>query len=427
MSSLKELCIIEYGKALPERNRKIGNVHVYGSAGKVGLHSESLYNEPIIVVGRKGNISDVHKVLNPSWVIDTAYAIRAGEQLTFEYLYYFLKFKSSHFSQSDQSTAIPSLSRDFLYSLEIEPIKKSIQIKIVKKIETLFSEIDAGVEDLKKTSEKLELYKQSVLNAAIRGKLVPQDPKDEPASKLLERISAEKEKLVKEGKIKKEKHLPPIDPSEIPFELPKGWEWVRLGDVIEVMNQGWSPKCENYPSKNENTWGVIKTSSIQSMKFIDDENKELPKNLQPRSQHEIQVGDILITRAGPRVRVGVCCLVKKTRKKLLLCDKAYRLKVNPKFVLPEYIELILNAPTIQRILEKMKSGISDSGLNLNQTGVLDLLIPFCSIKAQADVVNGIGLVFDFIKEFEIELHGSIENNRILKQSILKQAFEGKLI
>ena len=81
---------------------------------------------------------------------------------------------------------------------------------------------------------KAETLKKAILQYAMQGKLVEQDPNDEPAKLLLERIKAEKEQLIKDGKIKKEKSLPPITEDEIPYELPKGWEWVKLGDLCSI-------------------------------------------------------------------------------------------------------------------------------------------------------------------------------------------------
>ena len=83
---------------------------------------------------------------------------------------------------------------------------------------------------------KAQDLKKSILQYAMQGKLVAQDPNDEPASELLKRIKAEKEQLIKDGKIKKEKSLPPITQDEIPYELPQGWEWVRFQDVVDVRD-----------------------------------------------------------------------------------------------------------------------------------------------------------------------------------------------
>lgn len=96
---------------------------------------------------------------------------------------------------------------------------------------------------------KIDLYgikklRELILELAVRGKLVPQDPNDEPASELLKRIAAEKAELVKQGKIKKQKLLPEISEDEKPFELPAGWEWVRLGTIGEIVGGG-TPKSDN--------------------------------------------------------------------------------------------------------------------------------------------------------------------------------------
>ena len=86
------------------------------------------------------------------------------------------------------------------------------------------------------TEASIDALKQTILQLAVMGKLVPQDPNDEPASELLKRIEQEKAQLVKEGKIKKQKPLPPISEEEKPFELPKGWEWCRLGHCIHLIS-----------------------------------------------------------------------------------------------------------------------------------------------------------------------------------------------
>ena len=93
--------------------------------------------------------------------------------------------------------------------------------------------------------------KKSILQYAMEGKLVAQDPQDEPASELLKRIKEEKERLIKDGKIKKEKSLPTITQDEIPYELPQGWELVRLGDVV---NYGSTGTVDNNNKLDENTW-----------------------------------------------------------------------------------------------------------------------------------------------------------------------------
>ena len=95
-----------------------------------------------------------------------------------------------------------------------------------------------------------QALREKILDLAMRGKLVPQDPNDEPASVLLKKIKAEKEQLIKEKKIKKSKPLAPITDDEKPFDIPDSWEWVRLGDVSEIV-MGQSPKGSTVNQNNE--------------------------------------------------------------------------------------------------------------------------------------------------------------------------------
>jgi type I restriction enzyme S subunit len=117
------------------------------------------------------------------------------------------------------------------------------QLRIVAKIEELFSELDKGIESLKIAREQIKVYRQALLKHAFEGKLP-----------------------VKRGAMKR------------PYENPK----VHLAEVVESLGQGWSPSCLNHPSMDSDTWGIIKTSAIQAMDFLEYENKQLPTNLEPR-------------------------------------------------------------------------------------------------------------------------------------------------
>ena len=88
------------------------------------------------------------------------------------------------------------------------------------------------------TKENITELRKAILQLAVMGKLVPQDPNDEPASELLKAIEAEKERSIQDGKIKKSKPLPEIKPEEMPYDLPKSWEWIRLGDIVSVLGDG---------------------------------------------------------------------------------------------------------------------------------------------------------------------------------------------
>lgn len=145
-----------------------------------------------------------------------------------------------------------------------------------KELAENWARISEHFDTLFTTEASVDALKQTILQLAVMGKLVPQDPNDEPASELLKRIAQEKAQLVKEGKIKKQKPLPPISDEEKPFELPEGWEWCKFGLTSEFIN---GDRGSNYPNKNEyvsqgipwiNTGHIEKngTLTVTEMNFI---------------------------------------------------------------------------------------------------------------------------------------------------------------
>ncbi len=259
----------------------------------------------------------------------------------------------------------------------------SEQRRIVARIEELFSRLDAGVAALRHAKAQLQRYRQSVLAAAVTGSL--------PG-------------------------LQPIPPES----------WRPISDVIKTLDQGWSPKCESNSAESEDEWAVIKTTAIQAGFFLDYENKKLPSRLEPRGHLELKIGDLLLTRAGPRSRVGVACYVRKVRPRLMLCDKAYRVRLEPKKATPGFIELVLNSPRFVDALDDMKSGISDSGLNLTQKRFAELLIPLPTLAEQQQIVAEVEARTTAIDHLEGELDRQITRSNRLRQSALASAFAGTL-
>lgn len=252
--------------------------------------------------------------------------------------------------------------------------------------------------------------RELILTLAMQGKLVEQDSNDLPASKLLKEIEAEKQRLVKAGKIKQPKPLPPIKPEEIPYELPKGWEWVRLGNMILHMDAGWSPKCETEPAK-ENEWGVLKTTAVQALRFLPHENKALPVKLAPRPDAQVEENDILITRAGPKNRVGICCVVKSVRPQLMLSDKIIRFRIYGNLIYSDFCALGLNTGYGADQIERMKSGMADSQMNISQDKVKQVIIAIPPLPEQHRIVARIDHLMARCDELE-KLRKARETQRL---------------
>lgn len=171
------------------------------------------------------------------------------------------------------------------------------------------------------------------------------------------------------------------------------WPWAKLDDVLEPLESGgklqmgWSPQCEKEPALGDETWAVLKTTAIQPGEFVPDHNKRLPQDMSPRPAIEVRSGDLLLTNAGPRARCGIPCLVRSTRPRLMLSGKMYRFRPNPDLYEARLLEYFLLSPGAQARIDSMKTGISDSGLNLTQGRFLGLPIPVPPIEEQRRIVD----------------------------------------
>jgi len=171
----------------------------------------------------------------------------------------------------------------------------------------------------------------------------------------------------------------------------------------------------------------MKTTAIQPLAFDGSHNKALPVGLKPRVNLELKLGDLLVTRAGPRNRVGITYLVRKTRPKLILCDKAYRIRCDEKRIDPNFLELALNAPHMVQRIDELKTGISDSSLNLTQDRFFTLDIPLPTIEEQRIIVERINAQVAMIQEQEQSLEVSFKQSAAQRQNILRAAFSGQLV
>lgn len=203
-------------------------------------------------------------------------------------------------------------------------------------------------------------------------------------------------------------------------------EPTELGQFITGIEQGWSPKCENEPELDPTKWAVLTTTAIQAITFDSAENKRLPESLSPRPHLEVEAGDVLMTRAGPRVRCAVCCFVAETVPRRIFSDKIYRIRLD-KSVEPEFFAMMMNAPEMVRALDAIKSGGSESGLNLTQDRLKSLAINIWDRPTQVEVVADIKRQFAKIDRLAAEAAKALKLLGHLDQRILAKAFAGDLV
>jgi len=152
------------------------------------------------------------------------------------------------------------------------------------------------------TEASIDSLKQTILQLAVMGKLVPQDPNDEPASELLKRIEQEKTQLVKEGKIKKQKTLPPVSDKEKPFELPRGWEWCRFEDIVDI--QSGITKGRNILGRELVSVPYLRVANVQRGYIDLSEIKTIEIPADEKEKYHVKLNDLLITEGGDWDTVG---------------------------------------------------------------------------------------------------------------------------
>ena len=322
-----------------------------------------------------------------------------------KYLFYFLQANKDVFIKMGAGGAQPNISREkIIYTLfPLPPLAE--QHRIVEKIEELLplvEEYDEAQKKLDKLNDGLpEKLKKSVLQQAIMGRLGTQNDKDEPASELLKRIKDEKAKLIKEKKIKKEKALAPITDDEKPFDIPKSWEWVRLGEICTFLSRGRSPK---YTEKSDIPVFAQKCNlkeggiSLDKAKFLD------PNTLKSWNDiYKILEGDVLLNSTGTGT-VGRTRLFKNKylgKYSFTIPDSHITIVRTSDSIMSDYVFYVLSSFTIQKYFEDNLAG-STNQKELYINIVHDLCFPLPPLAEQHRIVTKIEELLTMIERIKLK-------------------------
>lgn len=302
-----------------------------------------------------------------------------------EFLYYVLQFYSKDLNK------VGGYSRHYKYiknkPIPLPPLAE--QKRIVAKIEELLPYIDRYGEAYTKLDEFNKRFpvdmQKSILQTAIQGKLVEQRPEEGTGEELYQLIQVEKQQLIKDKKISKSKPLDEIPLDDMPFDLPTSWKWIRLGEILTSTDAGKSPQCENR-SRVGSEWGVIKTTAVQDGFFLSEENKVLPAKFEVQDNQIIHAGDFLITRAGPKNRTGIMCVVEEEPENLILSDKTVRLSYISGLVDPYYLRAALSSPAMQYWVVESMTGMAASQVNISQEKMRTFILPLPPLAEQKRIV-----------------------------------------
>ena len=283
--------------------------------------------------------------------------------------------------------------------------------------------------------------KNSILQWAIQGKLVPQDPNDEPASVLLDKIRQEKERLIKEKKIKRDKNASIIyrgeDNSyyekilatgevkcideEIPFEIPNGWEWERWGNISQSIQYGY-----NAPALEHGAIKMVRISDIQENCVLWDNVPYCQIEENDIDTYLLKVNDILFARTGGTV--GKSFLVEEVPEKAIYAGYLIRTRYSS-LLNPRYMKLFMES---QLYWEQLKNGtIATAQPNCNGKTLAKMLLPIPPTKEQDRIVGKLTQLSSFLNNYTLcQERLNLLNEEIkeqLKKSILQEAIQGKLV
>jgi type I restriction enzyme S subunit len=232
--------------------------------------------------------------------------------------------------------------------------------------------IAAHFDTLFTTEDSIDVLKQTLLQLAVMGKLVLQDPNDEPASELLKRIKVEKDKLIAEGKIKKDKPLPPITDEEKPFGLPLGWEWVRFGDVTTEIMTGPFGSMIHTSDYVKNGIPLINPSHMINGVIVHDPNIAVSKKKAGAlDSYKLFVGDIVMARRG---EMGRCAVVDMNSNHWICGTGSFVLRFIPA-INRQYILTLFKTEGVRAYLSGNSVGTTMTNLNHSILNKMPIVLP----------------------------------------------------
>ena len=430
-ATLGDILPIQYGKGLVEANRdKNGQVPVYGSSGIVGSHNQAFTSKATLIVGRKGSVGSVYYSPIPCWPIDTTYFVEESNNVDLRFFLYLLSFLQ--LGRLDKSTAVPGLSRDDYNAVEVTIAPFAEQQRIVAAIEQQFTLLDAGLAALRQAQAKLKHYRASVLKAAVEGKLTEawraEHPTTEPASILLENILRERRAkwetdLKAKGKDpEKVKYVEPAKPNmEGLPELPEGWCWATLEQLSDenraitygVVKLG-EPVIGGVPT--------LRSSNVRHLRFDLEGLKSIsPAIANGYKRTFLQGSEILVTVRG--TLGGVAVVPVDFAGFNISREVAMIACVLP--ALAPCLALFIGSPPIQDWMMRSTKGIAYTGINIET--LKEAIIPLPPLAEQEQIVSEVERRLSVITQLEAIVEANLKRAERLRQSILKEAFAGRLV
>jgi type I restriction enzyme S subunit len=381
------------------------------------------YNPYRINVGSIGmNINGLKGCVSPAYVV-----FKTKDGLSPLFLFYYLKSDfGNHLINwyGNKGGVRNALRFDDLCKIDIPAFNEQEQDRLLKRLDLIKINIDILSLESANQSSYLSILRQAILQEAIEGKLTADWRKTHPelvtgenhASRLLEKIKTEKEQLVKEGKIKKEKPLPLIKDEEKPFDLPEGWVWCRLREICSKITDGTHHSPINtskglfkyITAKNIKDYGV----DLSEITYVSENvHREIYKRCNP------EMGDVLFVKDG--ATTGVVTINNLSDEFSMLSSVAL---LKP-LILNRYLMYAMRSPVFYQATRKQMYGVAITRVTLDKIVHANISLP--SLAEQQAIVEKVDRLMAMIDELEKQVQERKEQAGMLMQSVLREAFNGQ--
>ena len=269
--------------------------------------------------------------------------------------------------------------------------------------------------------DQIKALRQTILNLAVRGKLVEQDPNDEPAEELLKRIAAEKARMVEAGEIRKQKILLPVHRDDMPVEDIPGWVWVRLGEVSTMITKGSTPTSYGHAYTKQGV-NFVKVESIKNGSLLSEKITSFISNqthgFLARSQ--LAAGDILFSIAGS---IGTCAVVTKQVLPANTNQALAIIRGTQAAFLSEFLLKSLQSSVAQSVVQKARGGAMN---NISLNDIRNFVVPLPPIAEQHRIVAKVDQLMAVCDQLEARLSTGDDTRRRLLDALLHEALEETL-
>lgn len=355
-------------------------------------------------------------------------AIRPLEKMPSRYFLYYLRSIEQELAEKGTGSTFSAISGSVLRDQIITLAPYNEQLRIVEAIETQFTRIDEGVKLLQRLRDNLKRYKAAVLKAACEGRLVPQDPDDEPASELLKRILHERRaQWQAEGRKGKYVEPQPPDTTDLP-DLPDGWVWATTNQLASTDKYSLAigPFGSNLMVKDYRDEGIplVFVKEIRSGIF---ERKGLPRITLEKAEelrsHHVHPGDLVITKMGEPP--GDVAIFPDHIPLAVATSDCIKWTLSPHLRNRRYFMFAMRFPVVKSQILQITRGVAQLKMSLERFKGLNIPVP--PIEEQERIVTYIDEIFSIADEVNLQITSSLQRAEHLRQSILKQAFEGRLV